>query len=112
MSEMIAVAEAEDESPVYWGRHRESDSRFLTLSDRCEVIDCGAQAYVRFYMPNNAVEFLFCGHHGERRLASYAAGGFDVQDERYLLAPPIQQLTGETQTDKNGWIRNLEEDDV
>lgn len=88
----------------YWGRHRAGVARFLTLTDRCERLECDAQAFVRLSHPTNDHDILLCGHHGEEMLPFAAGEGYEIQDERYLLIT-VPPLAGESVTDQKGRVR-------
>ena len=53
----------------------------LTVADRCDR--CGAQAYVRVYMPGG--ELLFCAHHAREHAPKFSALATHVQDESSRL---------------------------
>ncbi len=53
----------------------------LTVADRCDR--CGAQAYVRVFMPGG--ELLFCAHHAREHAPKFSALATHVQDESERL---------------------------
>jgi len=55
----------------------------LTARDRCDR--CGAQAYVRVWLPG-FLELLFCAHHNRQHASALADIAIDIQDETARLA--------------------------
>jgi hypothetical protein len=66
-------------------RRRESEkaNAVLTTADRCDR--CGALAYIRVRLPN-ALELLFCAHHGRQHAAALAKVAVEIHDETRRLA--------------------------
>ena len=56
----------------------------LTVADRCDAADCGAQAYLRVRL-NSGLDLVFCGHHGHALMPVLAARGAVVRDDSHLL---------------------------
>lgn len=52
----------------------------LTGHDRCDVRDCGAQAYVRVEFKSGVL--LFCGHHATANMNELHKQSVSVHDER------------------------------
>jgi hypothetical protein len=55
----------------------------LTSVDRCDR--CGARAYVLVMLPN-ALELLFCAHHGRQHAVALAKVAVEIHDETRRLA--------------------------
>jgi hypothetical protein len=61
----------------------------LTSADRCDVRNCGAQAYVTVGMwpdTGGPVELIFCGHHFTHHEARLRLVATHIFDERARLA--------------------------
>lgn len=57
----------------------------LTAADRCDVRDCGAQAYIRVVMDMDRAELLFCAHHGREVAAKIEQTAIAWVDETSRL---------------------------
>lgn len=55
----------------------------LRVSDRCDVGDCDAQAFVQAHFVAGPLNF--CGHHAHRFEAALKASAFKVVDERHRI---------------------------
>jgi hypothetical protein len=58
----------------------EPEGNTLTRLDRCDVPDCGAQAFVRATLASGPL--LFCGHHWRESEAKVAPLAVAIRDER------------------------------
>jgi hypothetical protein len=55
----------------------------LTANDRCDVKDCGAQAFVRAEFKSGIL--LFCAHHYAEQPLSLQQSSISIHDERAKL---------------------------
>ena len=51
--------------------------------DRCDVGQCGAQAYVRVELKSG--ELFFCGHHFQIQPVALQSASVSIHDERKLI---------------------------
>jgi len=57
----------------------------LTSLDRCEILGCGAKAWVRAYFTSDLYT-QHCAHHAAEKSATFWSSAVDVVDERaYIL---------------------------
>jgi hypothetical protein len=63
--------------------HLSKTNKLLTAHDRCDVQDCGAQAYVRVLLKTG--DLLFCGHHFTANQSVIDQTALAVYDARSLI---------------------------
>lgn len=56
----------------------------MTANDRCDVGECGAQAYVRVEFKSGILQF--CAHHYAQQPLSLQQSSISIHDERAKLA--------------------------